>query len=192
VLIPLGILAAAGGEAEPAYELIETYILGSATSEISFTSLGTYSSEYKHLQLRAVAKSTNVDNLAVNVNLQFNGDGGNNYDWHLLRGNGSTVSSSASSGVSVIDIGDITAAGGGGGVGGLLVNQFGVMVVDFLDCYSTSKFTTTRSLSGTTAGPRVRLGSGLWRNTAAITSFNLTNPGNFVAGSRFSLYGIKG
>jgi hypothetical protein len=45
--------------------------------------------------------------------------------------------------------------------------------------------------SGTTA--TVQLQSGLFNNTAAITSMTIFgNTGNLVAGTRFSLYGIKG
>jgi len=67
-------------------------------------------------------------------------------------------------------------------------------VLDILDAYSTTKNKTIRSLSGMTGGANnLQLYSGLWNNTAAISSLNIF-PGatNFVAGSRFSLYGIRG
>jgi len=39
----------------------------------------------------------------------------------------------------------------------------------------------------------IALKSGLWVNTAAVTSISFANSsGDMVAGTRFSLYGIKG
>jgi hypothetical protein len=73
-------------------------------------------------------------------------------------------------------------------------NSFGAGVIDILDFSSTTKNTTTRVLAGnagTTAS--VQFQSGLFNNTAAITSMTIFgNTGNLVAGTRFSLYGIKG
>jgi hypothetical protein len=195
-LFPLGILSAAGaGEiAGPAYELIQTQIVsGTSTGSVVFSSLGTYSSTYKHLQLRAAAKVENNAHLFRDLYLQLNGNTGTNYANHLLIGNGTSVSSEAGSSLTGINIADITATGGGGTT---TTNVYGGAVIDFVDCYNASKFHTIRGFSGTVViggqPPRVRLTSGLWGGAAAITSFSLTTAGNFFPGSRFSLYGIKG
>jgi hypothetical protein len=70
-------------------------------------------------------------------------------------------------------------------------NIFGASVVDILDPFESSKNTTVRTLNGG-AGFGVGLISSFWNNTASVTSISLI-PGtgaNFVAGSRFSLYGV--
>jgi hypothetical protein len=195
MLIPLGILAASGAGVASDYELITTQILGSNTDSVTFSSLGTYSSTYKHLQMRAVVKSSSVSQTLLNTALRINGNsGGSDYSYHRLSGNGSSVSSQANfNGQDRIIIGSVVASGGGGSV---TTNQYGVMVIDFLDAFSTTKNKTVRSLSGAvTASSRVEINSGVRLSTNAIDSvsiisINLSN--ELVTGSRFSLYGIKG
>jgi hypothetical protein len=189
-LFPLGILSAAGaggGVAGPAYELIETQVLGSSTPSITFSSLGTYSSTYKHLQIRITARSSRSSGLD-GIALRLNSDTATNYSDHYLRGDGSTVTSGASTSSTHSALGIIPAASATN-------NVFGGLFVDLLDVYSTTKNKTIRSLYGMTTTNYVGLNSGLWRNTAAITSitlFQTEGANNLVAGSRFSLYGIKG
>jgi hypothetical protein len=72
---------------------------------------------------------------------------------------------------------------------------FTPFVIDILDPYSTTKNTTVRAISGVVGNEnRIRIGSGLWVNTASLTSVTMfsTSGINLVSGSRFSLYGIKG
>jgi hypothetical protein len=185
-LFPLGILSAAG-EAAGAFELITTEILGSSQASVVFSNLGDYSSTYKHLQLRLIARSNGPSGDDA-LRLRFNADSGSNYSWHQLLGNGSSVNSNAATsqtGTYPAQIAANLAA----------ANIFGGGVIDILDPYSTSKNTTVRGLSGTTGGSNViMLRSGAWLNTASITSITLNgvDGGNLLAGSRFSLYGIKG
>ena len=77
---------------------------------------------------------------------------------------------------------------------------FGASIIDIYDFASTTKTTTARSLFGrigatNTASNKVGINSGMWNNTAAVTSisFGLPTVGfvNYVAGSRFSLIGIR-
>jgi hypothetical protein len=83
-LFPLGILSAAGaGGVGATYELIESQILGSNQSSITFSSLATYASTYKHLQIRAAGKGSGNSFEETNVNLRFNGDTGSNYSAHF-------------------------------------------------------------------------------------------------------------
>jgi hypothetical protein len=183
-LFPLGILSAAGagGAAFSSdYELIETQILGSAQAEVVFSSLATYASTYKHLQIRSASLVNASTNSAY---LRFNGDTASNYVAHYLEGNGSSVGSSWSTTTNKLfygywAVGSTTAAHGA--------------VVDILDAYSSSKNKTVRSLNGiNTASPLITLYSGLWMNTNSTTSLTVGSPSNFLAGSRFSLYGIRG
>jgi hypothetical protein len=186
-LFPLGILSAAGaGGVQGDYELIETYVLGSAQASVTFSSLGTYSSTYKHLQIRTVARGARNDNGDI-LSLRLNGDSGSNYRWHKLFGNGSSVVSSTdtTTRLEMARIPSLTST----------ANAFGGSVIDLLDAYSSTKNTTARCLfaSQMASAPEVGLQSGLWNNTASITSIEVrADNGNLVTGSRFSLYGIRG
>jgi hypothetical protein len=182
MLIPLGFLAGSGGGVDTDYELIESVILGSSQSTITFSSLGAYSSTYKHLQIRATARKSNTDNTQL---IRFNGDTASNYAVHFIYGNGSIVQSA--SGTSATAIVNYPFAGSG-----YTANAFGVYVMDILDAFSTTKNKTIRQLSAL-SNTEIQLVSGLWINTASLTSITLTSAsGDLVAGSRFSLYGIKG
>ena len=186
MLIPFGVLSAAGagGVVAGDYELISTTILGTAASSVTFSSLGTYSSTYKHLQLRIAARSSSASSFSGR--LRFNGDTGANYSFHQLLGNGSSVLSTADSGQTGTDILPVSNSNS-------TASSFAGAVIDILDSYSTTKNTTLRTLAGF-AVTAVYLRSGAWYNTASVTSIDLymQDASNFIAGSRFSLYGIKG
>lgn len=186
-MIPLGILGnRRGGAAAGAYELIETNILGSNASSITFSSIpGTY----KHLEIRVVARASTSSYNSTTTRVTLNGDTGANYSSHDVGGSGTSVSSNASTGLAfmrnllIIPSSASTAS------------AFGSGVISILDYASTTKFKTLRSLAGWTSNldQGIQLGSGSWRNTAAVTSITLTDDRNsYVTGSRFSLYGIKG
>lgn len=181
-----GILASSGGAAG-AYELLQSTILTSGASTVTFTGLGSYSG-YKHLQLRIVIRNADTSGGSNDsLYLQFNNDTGANYAWHELSGNGSSVTSSATTSTNQIQgayfSSDLATA-----------NAYAACVIDILDFSSSSKNTTIRSLSGRPqTSTRVSLLSGLWNNTAAVTEIDLFNVSatNFKTGSRFSLYGVK-
>ena len=73
----------------------------------------------------------------------------------------------------------------------------GVSIVDIHDYASSTKNTTVRSLVGWDSnndvdGGYIRLTSGLFNNTASVTSISLVDlGGNFTTTSTFALYGIK-
>jgi hypothetical protein len=124
------------------------------------------------------------------MTMRINGDTSGSYANHLLFGNGSSVASAANaSGLSYfrnlrIAGNDFTSSG------------YAAMTMDILDLNSTSKNTTVRHLIGLAGNyNEIGLGSGLWLNTAAVTSvtfFMAITSTNFVGGSKFSVYGIKG
>ena len=175
------------------YELIESVFLASAASTVTFNNLNQYSTEYKHLQIRLTARTTNtrVEGSDV-VIVRLNGDTASNYSSHYLSGNGISMGSSAQTSVTSMERGpqvnnNYSAA-----------NVFGAGIIDLLDAYSTTKNKTIRQLGGAPpASPAteatIGLGSGSWRNTSAVTSITLASlfGANFVTGSRFSLYGIR-
>ena len=178
----LGFWAAAGGAPYTgAYEQISTTILESNTGSVTFdvTGLG---STYKHLQIRLTAKQTGS---GTTILMQLNGQTGNSYAFHYLQGNGSVVSSFGTGTISYMTIDAMTTS--------TTTSAFGAGIIDILDPFSTSKNKTVRSLGGGLNGSntRIRLDSGLFNSTAAVTSIKL-DAGDFVTGSRFSLYGIRG
>lgn len=182
--IPLGILdfptAAAG-----AYDLLETQVLTSSAASVSFTGLGSYT-DYKHLQVRVVAKTDRTTNQADSLNGYFNSDTGSNYAAHRLLGTGSSVASGAYPNYSNLIFGFI----GGSQVD--TTNHFGAQVIDILDFANTNKNTTTKSMGGVVTGQTYStFYSSAWLNTNAVTDLQFYSVGNFIAGSRFSLYGVK-
>jgi len=190
-VIPLGILAAAGGAVAAAgsYDLLATEILTGTQATVTFSSLGTYAADYQHLQVRMVARSNRGDTDSY-LYVQFNGDTASNYNHHYLRGTGSSVGSDVTSAYypsGILDINFLPAATAPS-------NSFGVATLDILDPFETSKYTTARTLSGQAGSgySRIGLSSGAWRNTASLTSITFDDIfGSFVSGSRFSLYGLK-
>ena len=169
-----------------AYDLLETTILSSDTSSVSFTSLNsTYGSTYKHLQVRMTTRAARSDFQNAFI-VYINGETGGVYSNHGLTGTGSSVSTLATTS-SVLRVGstaESTAA----------ANNFSATVLDLLDPFDTSKNTTTISVSGfeNPSESQIRLFSGGYFQTSAVDSLEFTDPGvNFVTGSRFSLYGLK-
>ena len=184
---PLGILSAAGaGGAAGDYELIESSILEAAsTSSVTFSSLGTYASTYKHLQVRFTAQTVGTSTTATAVNVRLNGDTAANYTYHVMQGQGSSVASTNQVGVTSMVLQNSLPRTSE-------TNKFGAGVIDFLDAFSSTKNTTLRSLHGSdpSGEKSIGLSSGLWLNTASITSIDISF--DFGAGTRVSLYGLKG
>jgi len=182
---PLGILAASGVNAEAgAFDLLETATLTSSASSVSFTNLANYSG-YKHLQVRSITRGSNSD-LWSAVFVRFNSDSGNNYADHLLRATDTNIFATAVT--SRTNIGYETA--GNAAVSG----AYGSSVIDILDPFSSSKNTNFKCLWGRlpNGDDTIAFGSGVYLSTAALSTIDFTNTANFVAGTRFSLYGIKG
>lgn len=182
--IPLGILAVAGfrPSAAGAFQLIESTTLGSNTASVTFSSLG--STTYQHLQLRMAVRTTSGSE--DYLYLRFNSDTGTNYRTHYLEANGTSVLQAGTELAGQAFIGVSASAQQAS-------NIFSGFVTDILDPFETSKNTTIRTLGGYSTRS-IGLVSGLWMNTNALTSITLKPSGsaNFLAGSRFSLYGIRG
>ena len=162
---------AGGGD----FESIATVTLGSAASNIEFTSIP---STFQHLQIRFLVLGASVGDIGT----QFNGVTGFEYTRHFLQGNGSAAS-----------------AGGAGGVTDIFTASFGTSsgpgagVVDLLDYASTTKAKTLRAFTGYDANGSgvVRIQSGLWTATSAVTSVKMFGTQNFAQHSTFALYGVK-
>ena len=170
-----------------AFESIATATGTGSSGTITFSSIpGTY----QHLQIRGLFKSTGgSDGGDLTLNVRFNSDSGTNYVRHRLSGNGTAASASSDTGITSIYLGS-----GVGGTG--TTNMLGANIIDIHDYASTTKYKTARAFAAgeiNTTPSQVRLGSGLWLSTAAITSISLIDVyGNFTTSSTFALYGIKG
>ena len=187
-LIPLGFWAASGGGAAGGFDLLETQTLASSAASVTFTGLDSYS-DYKHLQIRAIARDNRYNPLSLSY-FRLNGATTGYGLGHSMYVDGATAGAvysaqiGASSYMETFD--NFTGATA-------VVGNYGVAVLDILDFSNTSKYTTTRLLGGNANGTtgQINIKSGLYMNTAAITSIAFTSTTSFVSGSRWSLYGVK-
>jgi hypothetical protein len=165
-----------------AYESIATVTPSGA--DVTFSSIP---STFKHLQIRGIGKTTRSDASVDSMYLRFNGDTGSNYNVHTFTGNSGSVQSSSYPGTTIWGTWAMTDAQSQG-------NTFTPFIIDIFDYSNVNKFKTTKSLSGTERGTSGEVGmyTGLWRNTSAINSIRIFAEGNYVAGSSFALYGIRG
>ncbi len=182
LISPMGFFAASGGAAAGAYELISTTVLGADTASVTFSSID---QTYKHLELRIVGRNNDSGGTQNNLRMTVNGSS-TGYAYHRLGGNGSSVTSIAATSATQFYVGALPT--------NAQTSQSGAAVISILDYASVSKNKTIRSFFGASASDASTVGlySGLWTSTSAITSILLLTSGSFVAGSRFSLYGIKG
>lgn len=168
------------------YESIATVTVGSGgASSIDFTSIpGTYT----HLQVRFLYGNTNTAQTRETI-MRLNSDSGNNYADHQLAGNGSSASASAFSSTNAIYVAQCDHSSSAG------TSAFGESIIDILDYANTNKYKTTRQLWGWDGNGTgvMRLSSGLWMNTNAITSIKLLpmSTGDFRQYTHAALYGIK-
>lgn len=149
---------------------------------------------YKHLQLRAFARTDrstyNVDEMYV----QFNGNTtASNYTTHNLYANNNNFP------------GTVVSTGGGSAFTPLYIGAnngaapYGGWVIDILDYANTSVNKTLRGFGGADSNGNVSgfcstvmYSSQLWKNTNAISSIRVVAQfGNFQQYSNFALYGIK-
>jgi hypothetical protein len=171
------------------YELIESVFVASTTASVTFNNLNQYATEYKHLQIRSTTRVSTAESNAQLSFIRINGDTGSNYSRHFLQGNGGAAASGAETSQSSMYFSFSPQNSSTSGV-------FSGEVIDFLDAYSTTKNKTIKILHGVlntgSSGPRIMLNSSVRLNTESITSITcLTGSNSFVAGSRFSLYGIR-
>ena len=178
---------------EPSTEdILAEVVLASSQASVTFSSLDTLAAGYQHLQIRAVSRNDrNVGYTLGDVFLRVNGATSAYYS-HYLRGNGSTVSSNGfSPPAGMVAYTNPSAPAP--------ANIFAGAVIDILDPFNSSKNTTIRSLAGVHTGGTgtgddniAELYSGLYNATTAVSSLQLiADAGNLLAGSRFTLIGLK-
>jgi hypothetical protein len=152
----------------------------------STTTFSSISGSYKSLQIRINGIiPTGTSN---SILIQFNGDTATNYSFHQLYGNNGTAGAAGSASTTYM-------VASGYPYGSAVDSYPTGAIVDIHDYASTTKNKTIRSFSGwehnaATTG-EVCLHSGLWRNTAAVTSIRVWSSVNFGTGTSIALYGIK-
>ena len=178
-------LAGNAAFAPSAYDLLETEILTGSQASVTFSSLNsTYGADYQHLQVRMTVRGDTASTSEEEVFMQLNSDTGGNYASHRLRGSGSTVTSTPYTSQTKLRAAFMPR-------GNETAGNFGATVIDILDPFETTKNTTIRLFNGQ-GSLGVYLFSGVWINTSALTTILLyPEINNFVAGSRFTLIGLK-
>lgn len=115
----------------------------------------------------------------------MNGDTGNNYSQHYLWGNANTsVGSGNNATASSINCGGISY--------GISATNPRAFIVDLLDYTDTNKNKVVKILTGEdeNGAGEVTFQSGVWRNSAAVTSLTVVMQNDFTNGSKIALYGV--
>ena len=161
------------------YEPIATQTLGSATNSVTFSSIsGTYTDLVLVANYGITASGYGLRMRLGNGSV----DSGSNYSDTTLCGTGSVARSSQNSSVTSIVTTDP----------GLVSNSFSSIMIINLNNYSNTTTYKTAMLRQNAADAEATAIVGLWRSTSAINTINLfVGSGNILAGSTFTLYGIK-
>lgn len=161
---------------------LETVRLGGNAASVTFSNLSRYS-DYQHLQIRLVGRSSSGS--ASNYGIRLNG-ATSGYNSHYISGTGSgiNVGSGTGSGITNLIFAQVVPGD---------ANVFAGAIIDILDPFDTSKNKVLRIFNGSarTGTNWLDFSSGLWVSTDALTSIELGITATFAAGSRFSLYGLK-
>ena len=191
---PLGIMALAGAGGGATFELLESVTLSSPAGSVTFSGLDSYS-DYKSLQIRMVTR-LDTSGFATQY-MNFNADEAANYTTHFVSGSSSSSTPSANTYLNE----DYIRVSNTDRLTQSIADSFAPAVVDIYDFASTNKTTTVRVHEGRVGGDPTQstnnaaIRSGLWNSTAAVTSISLNLPVaaycNYVAGSRFSLIGVR-
>jgi hypothetical protein len=180
--------------ASTAFESIATVTLSTDASIATFSSIP---STFKHLQIRCMSKPASGVTSYGYAWMKLNETAG--YSNHSISGNGSSASAAGATGNSFAEI-----RGGMPYTGAVGTNIFGVAIIDIIDYASTTKNKTIRSFAGWdgngaaggndgVVGLHSSLATGI--TTTAVSSVSMycyASGANFLAGSTFALYGIKG
>ena len=156
------------------YKPLQSIQLTTTTSSLTFSGI-----DQNYTDLVFVADYTKSENAALRI--AVNGDTGANYSQTIMYGNGTTPLGQRETNVSYFYAMDYILSTS------TVPNQ---TTIHFQNYSNTTTNKTFLDRSGNAANGTV-LSGGLWRSTAAITSFTVTlSSGVFSAGSTFNLYGI--
>jgi hypothetical protein len=157
---------------------------GSGSSQsITFSSVP---QTYKHLQIRGIGQASYSSNDEGSVGIRLNGDTGSNYTRKAGPfGGGATVSDGIILSTVFAEAGDGAFLNTG--------NTVGANIIDILNYTNSSAYKSIRGIGATdrNGAGAIRMGAGLWLNTAAVTSVTVYQQNaNFTTQSFYALYGI--
>ena len=167
--------------ATPTYTLIDSTVLGSSASSVTFSSIP---ADYRDLVLVYQVETTNDGR---NVVIRFNGDSTNHYSFVRMKGNGSTATSGSSSTSTHLMSPDTNATTANTLLG----------IVEILDYSATDKHKSAlarvnQTTNGTFTTPGPAAVAARWPDTSAISSIEFSLPGDqYAAGCTFYIYGIE-
>lgn len=165
--------------------LISDTTLGSDTANFDIQSI---SGSHKALIALAILRGTTATTEA-SAKLTFNNDTGSNYDDQTTSGLGTTVAAAENLGQTAIRPANYPGSSA-------TANKAAAAVIVIPNYAGTVFHKTAISLSGTPWGTstgtiRIRIGSHVWRSTAAISRITLApNADNWLTGSRLTLWGL--
>lgn len=163
------------------YEPLATTTLGSNSQTVSFTSI---SASFTDLIVVVSGLISNQGANATNPHITFNSDTGSNYSVTWMQGNGSSAGSGRQSNQTKALFGGFTATRG----------IATIQIQNYSNATTYKTFISRNSVNDSLTDQAVSAWVGLWRNTAAITSFTLDSGRSdapWATGSTFTLYGIK-
>jgi hypothetical protein len=185
-LLPLGLLSQGGAAAASDFDLISQTVLTANQNGVTFSSIP---ATYRHLELRIVARSATAA-VSDTMTVRLNGDTTSKYSWARTVGQ---------SGATVYDQTYASTSGRLGSVAGntATASIFGGSKILFTDVTATSKHLTGSSITGFVreSGSSLIAWSGFTRKVnESLTSvtIGLLSASDFLADSRFSLYGYRG
>jgi hypothetical protein len=168
------------------YTLIDSEVLTGSQASVTFSAIpATFTDLVVRMSVRTDYSVVSFDNLKMNIN----SDTSSLYSGIVLRGNGSSASST-----NVTPLGDarlLTAADGANVTADTFSNNE-IYIPNYLSTTSKpfNSFIVSEDDSSTA---HINTTAGLYRNSIAITSiaFISASASNFVSGSSFYLYGIS-
>jgi len=177
------------------YSLIASEtVSGSATTSVTFSDIPQI---YDDIVLRYSAK-VNVSAWSANLVIRANSDSSNIYRYHVVAGGTATATATSEVYFWSLTSQGLTSFSGANMTGTDPTDTFGVGEVYFFEYANKTKVKTFYGNSSsqgntTTSGTIYRKAfHGMIDTLNPITSMVLSYGVNFVAGTRFSLYGIKG
>lgn len=168
-------------------QMIYSTVLGSTQSTITISGLHGDTDLIYYMRLRIVAAS----NSGIDFGLQFNGDTGNNYNYQLLAGAGSTVSAGSGTAQSVAYVD----SNGSTGTGHIMHCEFVIFAksgnIRPILGFNMDDITSTPSVS------KSQVWANTWTNTVnEITSITLTTSAltasQLLSGTYLQLWARRG